>query len=191
MRLEMLNPPYEGEDAARVAGWVPPNTDVEPTHSVRLMLRHHPDLAEAMRGLAWFLLDAGRSSLDIRLRELAVARTTALAGCEYQWGVHQAVFGDDARITDEQRESTVSGSPDDHCWDERDRIVLRAMDELHETAGVSDATWSALTRHLAAEEIVELVTVAGWYLINSYLTNAAQPPLESFAVPFPGTKSSG
>jgi alkylhydroperoxidase family enzyme len=189
MRLEMLNPPYEGEDAVRVARWVPPNTDVQPTHSVRLMLRQRPDLAEAMRGLAWFLLDAGRSSLDIRLRELAVARTTALAGCEYQWGVHQAVFGSDARITEEQRESTVNGSPDDPCWDARDRTVLRAMDELHETSGISDATWGRLIQHLSAEEIVELITVAGWYLLNSYWTNASQPQLEDFAVPFPRTSS--
>lgn len=186
MRLDMLYPPYEGEDAVRVARWVPPNTNVEPTQSVRLMLKNHPDLAEAMRGLAWFLLDADRSSLDIRLRELAVARTTARARCEYQWGIHQAVFGDAAGITPEQRISTVTGSPDDAVWDDRDRAVLRAMDELYDTSKLSDDAWAALSAHLGSTEIIELIAVAGWYLLNSYWTNSAQPPLESFAVPFPG-----
>jgi len=185
MRLEILNPPYEGEDAERVAQWVPPGTDVQPTHSVRLMLRQHPELAAAMHGLGWFLLDPAGATLPVRVRELAVARTTGRAGCEYQWGIHQAVFGEAAGFTDAQRTSTVHGGPDDPIWDERDRAVLRAVDELYETSRLSDAAWAALRAQLPDRSVIELITVVGAFLMNSYWIGVGRPQLESYAVPFP------
>lgn len=185
MRLEILTPPYQGEDAARVAQWVPPGTDVQPAASVRLMLRQHPELAAAMHGLGWFLLDPGKAVLEVRVRELAVARTTARTGSEYQWGMHQAVFGDAAGFTDAQRVSTVHGGPDDPVWDERDRAVLRAVDELLDTDRLSDAGWAALRAHLSEAAVVELLTVVGMFVMNSYWIGIGQPPLESYALRFP------
>ncbi|OLB81967.1 MAG: hypothetical protein AUI14_01515 [Actinobacteria bacterium 13_2_20CM_2_71_6] len=187
MRLDMLNPPYEGVDAERVAKWTPPNVEVEPLHTVRMFLRHHPDLAETMRPLAWFFLDPTKSSIDeVRVRELVVARTCARARCEYQWGVHQAVFGEAAGFTPEQRVATVEGSPDDPAWDdERDRAVLRAVDELIDTATLSDGAWQGLRAHLSEQQTLELVALAGWYLLNCFTSNATQTPLEPFAARFP------
>jgi 4-carboxymuconolactone decarboxylase len=181
----MLNPPYEGIDAERVAQWTPPNVEVEPLHTVRMFLRHHPDLAENMRPMAWFFLDPQKSSLDVRARELVVARTCAKARCEYQWGVHQVVFGEAAGFTDEQRVATVKGAPDDPVWGARDRVVLTAVDELLDTSTLSDGAWQALRDSFTEQQCLELCTLVGWYLLNCFTSNATQTPLEPFAARFP------
>ena len=185
MRLEMLNPPYTGEDAERVARWVPPNVDVEPLNTVRTMLLNHPEMGERMRPFAWFFLDPDLSTLEIRVREVAVARTCAKANCEYQWGVHQVVFGDAAGFTDEQRISSVWGSADDPVWDDRDRAIIHAVDELLATNTLTDGTWDGLLKHLNRGQALELVALIGWYLLNCFTTNATQTPLEGFAARFP------
>jgi alkylhydroperoxidase family enzyme len=185
MRLEELNPPYEGIDAERISQWVPPDAEVEPLHTVRMYLKNHPLLAERMRPLAWFLLDPSISSLDVRARELAVARTCGRTNCESQWGVHQAVYGEVAEITPEQRLSTVKGSPEDDVWSERDRVILRAVDELIDTHALSDEQWAALRGHLDEAQTLELLVLTGWYLLNCITTNVIQTPLEPFALRFP------
>jgi hypothetical protein len=185
MRLEMLNPPYTGEDAERVARWIPPNVDVEPLNTVRTMLRNHPEMGERMRPFAWFFLDPTLSTLEVRIREVAVARTCAKAGCEYQWGVHQVIFGEAAGFTDEQRVSSVWGSADDPVWDERDRAVIRAVDELLDTNTLGDETWADLIKFMHHSQALELVALIGWYLLNCFTTNATQTPLEPFAARFP------
>jgi hypothetical protein len=191
MRLDMLNPPYTGVDAENVAKWTPPNVEVEPLHTVRMFLRHHPDLADTMRPLAWFFLDPNTASLEVRVREMVVARTCGLARCEYQWGVHQAVFGEAAGFDDEQRLSTVYGSPEDAVWDDRDRAVLRAVDELYETSTLSDKAFKGLQDYFSGKQIIELAALAGWYLLNCYTTNATQTELEPFALRFPAAPGSG
>src|SRR6201991_1626555 len=46
------------------------------------------------------LLDPG--PLSLRQREIVIDRTCALNGCEYEWGVHVAIFAAAAKLTDEQ-----------------------------------------------------------------------------------------
>ena len=73
MRLEELNPPYEGIDAERISQWVPPDAEVEPLHTVRMYLKNHPLLAERMRPLAWFLLPPGLSPAALETGIVIVA----------------------------------------------------------------------------------------------------------------------
>ena len=46
------------------------------------------------------LLDRG--PLSLREREIVIDRTCALTGCEYEWGVHVAIFANAAGLTEEQ-----------------------------------------------------------------------------------------
>src|SRR5215472_14240950 len=66
------------------------------------------------RFMAGSLLDRG--SLDLRSREIVIDRVTALAGSEYEWGVHIALFADRASLSADQIASTVSGNATDPCW---------------------------------------------------------------------------
>ncbi len=129
------------------------------------------------------LLDRGH--LSLRQRELVIDRTTALHRSEYEWGVHIAIFGRKVGLNGEQIASLVHGSPDDACWGEDDRPLLRLCDELHAGSDVSDATWSALKRLFGDEAIIELLLLAGFYTTVSYLTNALRIRLEADGARFP------
>lgn len=182
MRVQMLDPPYDGRDAELLAEWLPPG--VEPTHLLRMLLRHHPELGDKSMALPHFLHGAD-SVLDPRTRELIMVRTLARCDNEYEWGIHIALAGDAAGLTAEQWSGTITAAADDPIWDERDSVVLRVADELHESSTLSDRSWALLLEHYTAPQALEIITQAGWGHLTSFLVNALQPQLESFAATFP------
>ena len=135
------------------------------------------------RFLAAGLLDKG--SIPLRLRELMILRTCALCKAEYEWGVHVAVFGAKAGWTKEQVEATVGGTPDDGCWSAEERAVLILADELHRDSSVAESAWQLATAHFTAEQLVELVMLAGLYHAVSFLANAFAVEHESATPRFP------
>jgi alkylhydroperoxidase family enzyme len=135
------------------------------------------------RFFAGALLDRGH--LSLRQRELVIDRTTALNRCEYEWGVHIAFFAERAGFTQAQIESLAVGRPEDDCWSQQDRLLLRLCEELHATATVSDELWSALRQQHSEEAMLELLMLAGSYRMVGYLCNALRLPLEAGAPRFP------
>jgi alkylhydroperoxidase family enzyme len=117
-------------------------------------------------------------------REVMILRTTALAGAEYEWGVHVAIFGEGLGFAAEQIASTVHGSAEDPCWSEREGLVFALADELHGTSTVSDDLYAELAKHWTPEQIIELLTTAGWYRTISYIANGAAVELEPWAARF-------
>jgi 4-carboxymuconolactone decarboxylase len=184
-RLVPLEPPYPEGVEERLRKWMPPDSGAEPLGLFRTLLLH-PELADRMRPLGAGLLGHGR--LDPRVRELMIHRTCANCAAEYEWGVHAVFFGPRVGLTERELAGTAAGDPDDPIWSESERAVLRLADELHDTAGVSDATFAALTRHFAAQEILELVVIAGWYHLISFVVGAARLPLEPWAARFPAMR---
>lgn len=129
------------------------------------------------------LLDRGH--LTIRQREIVIDRVTARCGAEYEWGVHISAFGPKAELTEEQITSLVRGGPDDACWSEPDRILLRLCDALHRDCAIDDELWDRLIEHHSEEAILELLMLAGTYRTVSYLVNGLRLPLEQGARRFP------
>ena len=135
----------------------------------------------------WFaggLLDKG--SVSLRLRELMILRTTALCEAEYEWGVHVATFGAKAEWTEEQVRSTVRGGSNDSCWSEQERSVIRLADELHATSSVGEESWRGAASSFSAEQLIELVMLAGSYHAVSFMVNAFGVQHEASAPRFPG-----
>lgn len=135
------------------------------------------------RWLASGLLDKG--TISLRLRELMILRTTALCGAEYEWGVHVATFGAKSAWTEEQLRSTVRGRAEDLCWSEEERSVLLLANELHATSDVSDASWRRVAATFSAEQLIELVMLAGSYHTVSFMVNAFGVQHEEQAPRFP------
>lgn len=140
-------------------------------------------MAEAMTHWGSYELSK-RLSLPMRTRELVIDRVTARCGAEYEWGVHVAFFGERVGLTDEQVRSLTHGAPEDACWTDEERAVLRVVDQLHDTNDVDDATWSAVAEHLTDEQLLDLVLLAGWYHAISFAARAARVPLEDGAPRF-------
>ena len=129
------------------------------------------------------LLDRGH--LTIREREIVIDRVTASCGAEYEWGVHVSVFAAKAGLTEEQITSLTIGGPDDTCWSDADRLLIRLCDSLHENCTVDDALWAELARHHSDEALLELLMLAGTYRTVSYLVNSLRLPPEPGARRFP------
>ena len=93
-RIKPLEPPYSRDVQETFAAIMKGNKPL-------LLFR---TIAVSERAWAKFrggsLLDRG--PLSLRDREIVIDRTTALTSCEYEWGVHVAVFAGHARLTEEQ-----------------------------------------------------------------------------------------
>jgi alkylhydroperoxidase family enzyme len=172
-RVAPVEPPYDADTEAALAALGPPIA------LFRLFARR-PDRARAIQGWGSYYLSR-RCALTLRQRELVIDRTTARCGAEYEWGVHIQVFAAKAGLTDAQIRSLTLGAPEDPCWPDEDRAVLRAVDALHTDSDLDDATWSALVAATGEDGALEVLLLAGWYHAISYLARATR------LAPEPGT----
>lgn len=127
----------------------------------------------------------GPGNLSLRNREIVIDRITALSRSEYEWGVHVAIFGESAGLSEDQIVSIVRGSSDDPCWSAGENALIAACDQLHATCNLDDPAWNNLKSHFTDEAIIEILMLSGQYRTISYLTNALRLPLEPFARRFP------
>jgi len=181
-RIPPLEPPYDPEIAAALAKMMPPGSPVEPLKLFRT-LAHNFRIGDRFRVLGSGILSKG--SVDPADREIVIHRTTARCGSEYEWGVHVTFFGRPLGLTDAQIAATARGGPDDPAFTERQALLVRMSDELHDTATVSDALWRELAKRWTAAQLIELVVTAGFYHLVSYVTNAAGVEREEWAERFP------
>jgi alkylhydroperoxidase family enzyme len=190
-RIAPLEPPYTADVAAALFRIHPSHSPREPLKLFRTMVRSLR-LCDPMFAFARFMLGrntATAASYDRRTRELVIDRVTARCGCEYEWGVHMAAYGEKAGITPAQAYSLVHGDCTDACWTEEDRATLTFVDELHDHGRVSDATWAAMRVRFSDATLIELLVLAGWYHAIAYLASSARVELESWAHRFPARQS--
>src|SRR5215831_14069124 len=129
------------------------------------------------------LLDRG--PLSLRHRELLIDRTCARCKCEYEWGVHMAFFSEHVRFSRQQVEATVIGDASDPLWSIEERLVIRLVDELHESSAISDALWIELTQTFALDQIFEFIALVGQYHTIAFFANSLRLVPEQFAARFP------
>jgi len=177
-RIEPLSPPYAPETQARFDRVMPPG--VPPL----LLFRTMATSERAWRKLAGgSLLDRG--PLSLRDREIVIDRTCALAGCEYEWGVHVAFFAEAAGLTPAQVDATVRGDAGAPCWSAAESALVAATDALHHRAGLDGAEFDRLRAHYDDEQILEVIQLCGFYRTIACLVRSLDLPLEPGAPRFP------
>lgn len=177
-RIAPVTPPFLPEIEAALTKIMPPGA---PPLLLFTTLAHNPRVFQ--RFMAGGLLDRG--SISLREREIVIDRATARCGAEYEWGVHVAFFAGKAGLEASEVEATVHGGADDPAWSPRERLLIRLVDALHETATVDDELWADLSAEFSDEQRIELIVLAGLYHMVSFVTNALALPLEPFAARFP------
>ena len=175
-RIAPLPPPFSESVQAALDRIMPKG--VPPLALFRTLARNERVF---LRLTAGGLLDRG--SISLREREIVIDRTCARCGSEYEWGVHVAFFAERVGFSPEQVAATAGGDP--AAFPERERLLLRLVDELHDRAQVSDELWAALRVHFSEEQLIELVALAGFYHLISFVTNALRIPLEAYGARFP------
>jgi alkylhydroperoxidase family enzyme len=177
-RVEPVAPPFPEELQAVLDRLMPPGV---PPLTLFTTLARVPRIWERFR--AGSLLDRGPVSL--RHREIVIDRTCARCGCAYEWGVHVAFFGARVALTAEQVHATAHGDADDPAWNDDERLLIRLVDELHDTATISEALWEALAATFSVEQILELIALVGFYHTVSFFANGLRLAPEKFAAAFP------
>jgi 4-carboxymuconolactone decarboxylase len=123
---------------------------------VGTMVRH-PALAKAFWAFNGHQLK--RSSLPLRLRELAILRVAHARQSAYEWGQH-VKLAVDGGITAGEVEQLARGNAG---FDGVDLLVLQAADELLAAGKISDVLWPQLTAALDTHQQMDLVFIVGTY----------------------------
>jgi hypothetical protein len=77
------------------------------------------------------------------------------------------------------------GGPDDACWTaQRDRLLIGAVDALHDTSDVPGPLWEQLAAEFSEAELLDLLMLCGWYHAISFAARATRLELESWAPAF-------
>ncbi|NGY04889.1 carboxymuconolactone decarboxylase family protein [Solimonas terrae] len=134
---------------------------------VRTMLRH-PELFARQTELGIQLL--GRGVLAPRDRELAILRIVWLCRAPYGWGEHVHV-AKSIGIASIEIERITQGSQAPG-WRRHDGAILKAAEELHAAAMISDTTWAILAERLDDRQLIELPIVIGQYQTVAYYQNS-------------------
>ena len=150
-------------------------------------LAHAPRLLARIK--AGGLLDRG--PVPLRLREIAILRTTARCGAAYEWGVHVAGFSGKAGLDEEDVRATATLGPRQHRWSEEEALVIALADALHDTARVDDDLHARLAAAFAPPVLLELVALVGFYHLISFQVNALRLEGEPFAPALPTVGSAG
>ncbi len=177
-RIEPLQPPFPPELQKVFDSIMPPGV---PPLTLFTTLARVPRIWDRFR--AGSLLDRGPVSL--RHREIVIDRTCARCGCAYEWGVHVAFFAQRAALTEAEVRATVQGDSGHPTWSAEERLLIQMVDELHDSATISDALWDGLAATFSVEQILELIGLVGFYHTVSFFANGLKLPPEVRAVPFP------
>jgi len=115
--------------------------------------------------------------LPLRDRELLILRVGHRCRAPYEVAQHERIARD-AGISDEDLARIAEG-PDAPGWSPFDAALLRAADELHDTARISDATWATLAERYDERQLIEVCMVVGQYHLVSYTLNSLGVEIES------------
>jgi 4-carboxymuconolactone decarboxylase len=145
---------------------IPKAGNCGPTLNIFATLARHPKLVNS-----WFPFGAHvlyQNTLPPRERELIILRVGWLSQSGYEWGQHVNIGrGEGLEEADFDR---LREGPNAEGWSAEDRSLLRATDELHGDAFVTDDTWASL-EWLSDEQKMDLVFTVGEYMLVSMALN--------------------
>jgi len=123
------------------------------------------------------------SSLPPRHREIIILRIGWLCQSAYEWAQHTRI-GRRSGLTDDEIKRITQGARADG-WDELEAALIRAVDELHRDAFVSDQVWTCLCKHYDTKQLMDLVFTAGQYNMVSMALNTFGVQLDERLSGFP------
>jgi 4-carboxymuconolactone decarboxylase len=127
-------------------------------HGLGVMLGY-PALAKAF--LTFNNHVAVASTVSKRVREILILRLSWLRRAEYEF-IQHVVLGLRAGLTEIEIERIQAG-PDAPGWDSLDADLVRAVDELHADACISNATWARLSQYFNQSQLMDIVMCVGCY----------------------------
>jgi alkylhydroperoxidase family enzyme len=131
------------------------------------MMAHAQTCLKPVMKLGGTLL--GKLELDPRLRELCLLRAVRLEGGDYEWVQHVPIARD-LGATEAQIAALENDDDEAACFDAREKAALRFTREVVVDVRASEATVAEARKHLSDRELVELILMAGFYIMLARLT---------------------
>lgn len=128
----------------------------------------HPELARSYLSFNRYLLMS--STLPVRLRQIAIMRVAWQKKGRYVWASHlrtslrNGLSGDDF--------PPIKDGANSPWWNNQEKQILRATDQLMESTDLDDATWSRLSEFLETKQILDFLFTVGAYSLLALVCNA-------------------
>jgi alkylhydroperoxidase family enzyme len=136
--------------------------------NVQRTIARYPELARSRQAFTNHVMR--QTSLPAREREILILRTGWNCQSEYEFGQHSR-FGRSVGLTEDEIRRITLGA-DAQGWDEFDATLIRAADELHNDAFITDQTWNALAERYSTQQLMDVVFAVGQYHIVSMALNS-------------------
>ena len=131
-----------------------------PINLTRLLV-NSPGMAKAFHGIGGYIRN--KSTLDPRLRELAILQVGWMEKSEYEF-THHVKIGKEFGVTDEDIQglfAETEGKPSK--LEPLAKAVLKGAREMVRDIGMSDATFAEIKLHLSNEHMTDLVLTIAFY----------------------------
>jgi alkylhydroperoxidase family enzyme len=184
-RLEKprIQPVERGDWTPAQRAYLTPHEQAGRLFNVFKTAAHHPDAAGSFDAFAFGHINSDANTLSPRHRELLILRIGWLCRSEYEWAAHSDV----ARSIGFSEEDLVriTEGPDASEWTPFEASLLRAADELHSDAFITEATWQALSAQYNTQQLMDVVFTVGAYNLVSMLLNSWGVQLDEGFTGFP------
>ena len=124
-------------------------------------LAHSPGALKNLSGMGAYIRH--KSTLDPKLRELAILQVGWLARSPYEWS-HHVKIGQDFGLNDDDIRAIgdeTAGRPTK--LDDLQKLVLRAAREMTNNLSMTDQTFAALGARLSREHMIDLTMTIAFY----------------------------
>lgn len=149
----------------------------KPNLNLRTAL-YEPELGKRWWSWLTFVWNADNrvgSALTLYDKELVILRVNWLCHDDWVWGQHVPIAKRNGR-SDEDIVRIPKG-PGGKGWSDKDRLLLQAVEELHDDQFIADATWNGLAKIYNTKQMLDLIFTVGNYHLNAMYTNSVGMPL--------------
>ena len=157
------------------------------TRGPYVVLLHHPALCERVAALGELLrFHSGLPGAD---RELAILTAGREAEAPYEWAAHQPVA-----LREGTRAEAIAVVREDrptHDLRPREAVIVDTVRAIYRARGLTADQFARAAAELGRRDLIELVTLAGYYGMIAAILNAYEVDLPPGATPVFGRRAGG
>lgn len=173
-----LPPMTAMDDAQRAAAQALIDGPRKAVYGPFVPLMRTPALLDRVAALGEALRFGG--GLDARVRELVTCAAAAHVGNQFEWVMHQPLAAAAGVSADALEAVRLGRRPEGLAPDEQ--VAIDFATELMQRHGVSDLSWQRASATFGESGVVELATLIGYFVMVSWLMNAAHTPSRATTV---------
>ena len=141
--------------------------------NVYKVMAHHPDLLCGWESLRRHVVT--RNALGPERLEIAILRTAARLGAQYEWAHHVDRAGKLGFSS--ERINGIAAAPEG--MSPEDAVIARSVDRLIDDKRLDPASLEALENLVGKEGVFDLMATVGFYLTLGFIVESFDVPLDS------------